>query len=110
MNTPTKPKPVARALPGDLTDVALIAGDTCAAVGDVSLSWWQEEVRAERAPKPVIQLPRFSRWRLVDVRRFWAERATQPQAEAAALVKARAKKASDAASVKRERDLAATAE
>ena len=77
----TDPKTAARQLPADVADVALIAADTCAAIGDVSVSWWHEEVRASRAPKPVIQQPRFTRWRLADVRRFWAERAARAAAD-----------------------------
>lgn len=89
-------KPAARPLPADLADVALIAADTCAAIGDVSVSWWHEEVRSNRAPKPVIQQPRFTRWRLTDVRRFWAERAAHASADTAAgeRMAERAKKAS----------------
>lgn len=93
-----KPK-TTRPLPADLADVALIAADTCAATGDVSVSWWHEEVRTDRAPKPAIQQPRFTRWRLADVRRFWAERASQAAAdpETGERMAARAKKASIAA-------------
>jgi hypothetical protein len=92
----TDPKPTVRPLPADVADVALIAADTCAAIGDVSVSWWHEEVRTDRAPKPVIQQPRFTRWRLADVRRFWAERATRSAADTGAgeRMSARAKKAS----------------
>ncbi len=87
------------ALPADLSDVALTAAATCAATGDVSVSWWLEEVRTGRAPKPVIQQPRFTRWRVQDVRRFWAERATQAASDPATgeRMAARAKKASAAA-------------
>lgn len=97
-------KPTARAvIPDALADVALGAADTCAAIGEMSVSWWHEEVRAGRAPKPVIQQPRCTRWRLADVRRFWIERAEQgaTDTQAAADVKARASKASAAARVKR---------
>lgn len=90
------PKSVARPLPADVADVALVAADICAAIGDVSVSWWHEEVRTGRAPKPVIQQPRFTRWRLLDVRRFWAERAMQAAADTTTgeLMTARAKQAS----------------
>ena len=103
MTAKTDPKPAARPLPADVADVALIAADTCAAIGDMSVSWWQEEVRSDRAPKPAIQQPRFTRWRLADVRRFWAERAAQAMAdtEAGERMAARAKKASAAAQAKR---------
>ena len=96
MTAKTDPKPAARLLPADVADVALIAADTSAAIGDVSVSWWHEEVRTGRAPKPVIQQPRFTRWRLADVRRFWIERAAHAAADTAAgeRMTARAKKAS----------------
>lgn len=92
----TFPKPAARPLPADVADVALIAADTCAAIGEVSVSWWHQEVRTDRAPKPAIQQPRFTRWRLADVRRFWAERAAQAagDTEARERMAANAKKAS----------------
>lgn len=86
-------------LPAEVADVALIAADRCAAIGDVSVSWWYEEVRTGRAPKPAIQQPRFTRWRLADVLRFWADRVAQAAAdtEAAERMAAKAKKASIAA-------------
>lgn len=74
----------AHPLPADAVDVALVAVATCAAIGAVSVSWWHEEVRAGRAPKPVIRQPRFTRWRLSEVLRFWAERAAQASSDAAA--------------------------
>lgn len=96
MTAKTDPKPAARPLPTDVADVALIAADICAAIGDVSVSWWHEEVRTDRAPKPAIQQPRFTRWRLADVRRFWAERAAQAagDTEARERMSSKAKKAS----------------
>ena len=96
MTAKTDPKPAARLLPADVADVALIAADTCAAIGDVSVSWWHEEVRTGRAPKPAIQQPRFTRWRLADARRFWAERVAHAAADTGAgeRMAARAKKAS----------------
>lgn len=59
-------------IPPALADVALVDAETCASAGSMSVSWWQEEVRAGRAPKPVVQRPRCTRWRVVDVRDFWA--------------------------------------
>ena len=92
----TDPKPAARPLPADVADVALAAANTCAAIGEMSVSWWHEEVRTGRAPKPVIQQPRCTRWRLADVRRFWVERAAQAagDTEARERMAAKAKKAS----------------
>lgn len=88
-------------VPAALADVALIDATTCAAAGDMSVSWWHEEVRAGRAPQPVIREPRCTRWRLADVRRFWIERAERPDPRAAAQVMATATKASAAAKAKR---------
>ena len=95
--------PVARTLPADLADVALIDAATCAAAGDMSVSWWHEEVRTGRAPSPVIRRPRCTRWRMLDVRAFWAKSAEQAStdADAAAGVTARATRASAASRVKR---------
>ena len=96
MTTKTDPNPAPRPLPADSADVALIAADTCAAIGEVSVSWWYEEVRADRAPKPAIRQPRFTRWRLADVRRFWVECAAQAAGDTQARERmaAKAKKAS----------------
>jgi predicted DNA-binding transcriptional regulator AlpA len=86
-----------------LAGVALIDATTCAAAGAMSVSWWHEEVRAGRAPAPVIRKPRCTRWRMLDVRAFWAKCAEQTAtyAEAAAGVTARATSASAAARLKR---------
>ena len=47
-------------------------------------------------PLPAIQQPRFTRWRLADARRFWAERAAHASADTGAgeRMAARAKQAS----------------
>lgn len=92
----TDPKSAAHPLPADVADVALIAAKTCAAIGAVSVSWWHEQVRTGCAPKPAIRQPRFTRWRLAEVRRFWAERAANASANTAVgeHMAARAKKAS----------------
>jgi predicted DNA-binding transcriptional regulator AlpA len=97
----TDPKP--QSLPADLAAVALIDAPTCAAAGAMSVSWWHEEVRAGRAPAPVIRKPRCTRWRLTDVRAYWSRSAEQAASDArsAADVKARATKASAAAQAKR---------
>ncbi len=103
MTAKTDPKASPRTLPADVADVALIAADTCAGIGSMSVSWWHEEVKEGRAPRPVIQQPRCTRWRLADVRAYWAKRAEQAatDTQAAADVKARATKASAAARAKR---------
>ena len=96
MTTKTDPKPAAHPLPADLADVALIDAPTCAAPGDMSLSWWYALVAAGRAPQPVVRMPRCTRWRLADVRAFWIAFAEKAAADtqAAEQVTARAKKAS----------------
>lgn len=101
-------KPTTRPqLPPELSSVMLIDAPTCAAAGAMSVSWWHSEVSAGRAPKPVIQRPRCTRWRLVDVSGYWAQRAEQAAADsqAAANVTARATKASAAAKIKRQQAL-----
>ena len=86
----------AMGLPSELEAVALIEAHTCAAAGSMSLGWWYGEVRAGRAPAPVMRGPRCTRWRLSDVREFWRQRAEQTaeSAVAGALVQARAERAS----------------
>lgn len=97
-----KPKESLSSVPAALEDVALVTASTCAAIGEVSVSWWLDEVRAGRAPKPVIQQPRLTRWRQLDVRRFWADRATQAAVgpKAGDRMSVRAKQASLAARAK----------
>ncbi|MBK7616595.1 MAG: hypothetical protein IPJ08_19815 [Burkholderiales bacterium] len=90
-------------LPANVADVALIAANTCAAIGEASVSWWYEAVRTGRAPKPAIKQPRFTRWRRADAVRFWADLATQAAVDTAPgeRMTATAKKASAAAKAKR---------
>ena len=73
----------------------------------MSRSWWHDEVRAGRAPAPLHFGPRCSRWTAAVIRQYLIQRAAQPQAEAAELVKARATKASAAAQAKRKATRAA---
>jgi predicted DNA-binding transcriptional regulator AlpA len=90
------------AIPIALHDVALIDGPTCAAAGGMSISQWSELVRTGNAPPPVIRQPRFTRWRLADIRAWLIERAEKGgKGDAAARVTAQATKASRAASAKR---------
>ena len=90
-----------RLLPADVVDVALIAADTCAAIGAMSVSWWHEEVRAGRAPHPAIRAPRCTRWRLSEVRAYWADRAASADAKAGEALHTQAIKASKAAKAAR---------
>lgn len=101
MNTRTDPKFAARPIPADLAEVSLLdTRDICAAVR-MSASWWHEEVRAGRAPQPVVRMSRCTRWRAADIRQYLIERARHASDEGAAALTARAKKASDAAKTKR---------
>jgi len=83
-------------LPDLLQDVALIDADACAAVGSVSISWWHAEVAAGRAPKPVVQRPRHTRWRVAAVAEFWRQFAesSATDTEIARAVRTKAEKAS----------------
>lgn len=91
-------------------DDAVVDATFCASGGSVSLSWWHAKVASGEAPEPVIRAPRFTRWRLGDVRKFWIDfvakaalqtqvgqdlqdRATKASAAAKAVRQARAKAA-----------------
>jgi predicted DNA-binding transcriptional regulator AlpA len=84
-------------LPAALADVALIDARTSAATGGMGISWWHARVAAGEAPRPVIQQPRMTRWRLADVRAFWAQRAQAGSAGAGEHLQAQTSKASAAA-------------
>jgi hypothetical protein len=83
-------------VPPSAATAALATANTCAAIGEVSTSWWHEAVRSGLAPRPVIQQTRFTRWRLADAIKFWHDRAAQGQADtqAAQRMSAQAKHAS----------------
>lgn len=86
-----------------LADVAFLdINDVCAAAR-MSASWVHDEVRAGRFPQPMRFGPRCTRWRSVDVRNWLVARAAAAaeDTETGAKLKARAKKASDAAQAKR---------
>jgi hypothetical protein len=102
MSTATQDHPPIPLL-ASFADVALIDASACAAVGDMSVSWWHEEVRAGRAPQPAIRKPRCTRWRLTQVRDFWAKLPSSAAADTktAERVTAQAKRASDKAKAKR---------
>ncbi|WP_374659421.1 helix-turn-helix transcriptional regulator [Inhella sp.] len=82
--------------------MALIDARTSAATGGMGISWWHARVAAGEAPKPVIQQPRMTRWRLADVRAFWAQRAQAGSADAGENMQAQAIRASAAAARKRD--------
>ncbi len=81
-------------LPSTLAEVALVDAPTCAVIGGMSVSWWNEQVRTNRAPQPVVRGPRLTRWRLTDVRNFWADFAERSDVQAAERLVAQATKAS----------------
>jgi hypothetical protein len=89
------------AIPAALAEIALIDARTSAAVGDMGVSWWQAKVASGEAPKPAIQQPRMTRWRLADVRAFWVSYAERASNEAAERLKAQVHKASTAAAARR---------
>jgi prophage regulatory protein len=98
----SKPK-APRLPPPNLVDVAFLdISDVCAAAR-MSASWIHDEVRAGRFPQPLRFGPRCSRWRSSEVRAWLIARAAAAESdtETTALLKARAKKASDAAQAKR---------
>ncbi|HQC99491.1 MAG TPA: hypothetical protein PK306_27670 [Aquabacterium sp.] len=70
MNADTEHQKTKRTIqvPPALADVALVDGPTCAAAAAMSISQWNELVRAREAPQPVVRQPRFTRWRMADVR------------------------------------------
>lgn len=89
-------------VPAALAEVQLIDAPTCAAAAGMSVSWFHDEVRAGRAPKPVIQQPRCTRWQVATVRGWLIERTAAASAtEGAEALTARARKASAAAQAKR---------
>jgi len=66
-------KPAPAATPPGLADVQLLPIEACCAPGGVGTTWWRDAVAAGRAPQPVVRLPRCTRWRASDVKRFWAK-------------------------------------
>ncbi|MBN8507125.1 MAG: hypothetical protein J0L57_00785 [Burkholderiales bacterium] len=103
-------KTVLPELPAALAEVALCDIRTAIAPGNASPSWWLDGVRRTLEgdlrhdevpfPQPVIRRPRFTRWRVSDVARFWREFTERHTCDA--LVIGQAKKASAAARAKRE--------
>jgi hypothetical protein len=61
---------VFHAIPAVLEDVALIDGRACAASAGCSISQWHNWVKQGTAPAPAIRRPRYTRWRICDVRQF----------------------------------------
>lgn len=93
-----KARPTVRPpLPESHADVALCDIADVKALVRMSDSWIHDQIKARKFPEPVIRLPRCTRWSLAHIRNWLIERAAQPNAEASAMVTARAKKASAAA-------------
>lgn len=57
--------------PAALAEVQLVDARVSAATGGMKETWWYAEVKAGRAPQPVVRRHRCTRWRLQDVRDFW---------------------------------------
>ncbi|MGQ3002501.1 MAG: hypothetical protein ACT6UH_22350 [Hydrogenophaga sp.] len=91
-------------MPAELAEVALIDAKICASTGGMSVSRWHNLVREGFAPKPVVRLVRYTRWRASYVRQFFIDLASQRSDERDQVVMDHAKKASQAAKVKREHD------
>lgn len=91
------------ALPAEVSEVALLDINAVCKAHGMSASWVHGEVREGRAPQPLRFGPRCTRWSATTVRAWLIERAEQGanDAASAALVKARATKASNAAKAKR---------
>ena len=64
-------------VPAALADVAMVDGPTAATASGISISLWNQLVRDEVAPQPVMRGNRCTRWLLADVRAFLIERAKQ---------------------------------
>lgn len=82
-------------------EVALIDAKACAAQGQMSVSWWLDKVRDGSAPKPVVQQPRCTRWRVAEVYQFWSNFALAGDPEATIAMRAKLVKASEKARVAR---------
>lgn len=87
----------AAAVPDELADVALVDGPACAAAACMGLTLWHDLVRSGAAPAPVIRRPRYTRWRLADVRTWLATVSDDDPA-----VVAKARRASHAARAQRD--------
>ena len=90
-------KTQAAAIPAALQDVALVDASACAAAAGCGLTRWHDLVRSGAAPAPAIRRPRFTRWRLAEVRAWLAAVSGDDPA-----VVAKARHASHAARARRE--------
>lgn len=90
------PRIGAAVVPDALADVALVDAPACAAAASMGLTQWHDLVRRGAAPAPAIRRPRFTRWRLRDVRNWLATVSDHDPA-----VVAKARHASHAAQARR---------
>ena len=88
-------------IPAALADVALIDDTTCAAAAGMSITYWRDLVAQGVAPQPAIQGPRFTRWRIADVRGFLIEFVSNADPAAAELSASTAAKGLAGARAKR---------
>ncbi len=90
--------------------MALIDAPRIAAAACMALSVWYDLVARGEAPQPVMRAVRCTRWRLVDVREWLAQRAERGgDARAAQAVVLKARRASKMAQAKRRAEQAAQA-
>jgi len=82
------------AVPAALAEFALIDVRQVSAACGLSAHTWQRLVRAGAAPQPAVRAPRYTRWRLADVRAWLLQRAEQTDHEQAERVVAQARRAS----------------
>ena len=86
-------------VPEGLADVALIDAQQCAAAGGMGLSQWYQMVAAGTAPAAAVRRPRYTRWRMADIREWLVDRAVITDADrlVGSILTERAKAASDKA-------------
>lgn len=103
MNPKPDSETASRALPPELADVAFVDIRDVVSAVCMSASWIHAEVAADRFPKPLRFGSRCSRWTRASIRQYLIDRAAQAVADPASgdRLVAKAKKASDAAKVKR---------
>ena len=90
--------PEPASIPSGLIDFAYIDCAGCAAAGAMSVSQWHALVKNDEAPQPVIRKPRFTRWRVSDVRTWLIEYGMKSDfAKDSEIVLNKARKASKAA-------------
>jgi predicted DNA-binding transcriptional regulator AlpA len=90
-------------LPTPLQDCALVTAAMAAAAGSVHRGTWYAMVKTGRAPPPVVRAHRLSRWRMADVKAFWArfaEEGSATDAEGATVRRARESRAARTAKKK----------